>query len=215
MDIIEKLNAIGIKPGQPADILLDSARQLRLIRDYGIDTRQDRFTGYRCLISSNPGYRKYRAPILGHSRESMIPASSLQLGIFNILYFDKVLPLNPSERQLPQQGFELALFRIPNDRYDLQDLVERYNLQKVYQNFLTLDDASKKSQAKLIDAYAAKTYPEFRKLMKIGRKAFINKLNDSLAVEGPRFEVTERTDAKSVNEFEVLMAAHREQSESK
>lgn len=205
------MNAIGIRRGRPADILLDSSKQIRLIHDYGIDTKKDKFTGYRCLVSSNTGHRKYRSPILGHTRESMLPASSLQLGIFNMLYFDKVLPLNPTEAPSPLSGFELTLFRIPADKYDLQDLVIRYNLQKVYRTFLKLDDVFKRDQARLIDAYESETYPRFRELMKIGRKAFINNWNQSHSADQPLIEVIECTDEDSITEFETLMAA-REQS---
>jgi len=206
MGIVDKLNAIGIRQGKPADILLDSRKQLLLLQDYGIDTKRDRFTGYRCLISSNTGSRKYRSPILGHTREAMLPASSLQLGIFNLLYFDKVMPLNPTERPHPLSGFELALFKIPADRYDLKDLVYRYNLQKVYVNFLKLDDAFKRDQARLIDAYESHTYPKYRELMKIGRKAFINNWNNTHSADQPLVEVIECTDEESITEFEILMA---------
>jgi len=206
MGIVEKLNAIGIKQGQPADILLDSNKQLMLIRDYDIDTREDKFTKYRCLISLNTGSRKYRSPILGHTREAMLPASSLQLGIFNMLYFDKVLPLNPTDKNKPLNCFELTLFKIPDDKYDLRDLVIRYNLQKVYRNFLKLDDVFKKDQAQLIDAYDSATYPKYRKRMMIGRKAFINNWNNSHATDQPMIEVIECTDERSISEFETLMA---------
>jgi hypothetical protein len=207
MRIVEKLNAIGIKRGQPADILLDSSKQLMLIHDYDIDTKKDKFTKYRCLISLNTGSRKYRSPILGHTRESMLPASSLQLGIFNMLYFDKVLPLNPTDRNKPLNCFELTLFKIRDDKYDFRDLVIRYNLQKVYRNFLNLDDVFKKDRAKLIDAYESATYPKYRKLMKIGRKAFINNWNNSHSTNQPLIEVIENTDEESISEFEILMAA--------
>ena len=207
MGIVEKLNAIGIKQGQPADILLDSSKQLMLIHDYDIDTKKDKFTKYRCLISLNNGSRKYRSPILGHTRESMLPAASLQLGIFNMLYFDKVLPLNPTDRNKPLNCFELTLFKIPDDKYDLRDLVIRYNLQKVYRTFLKLDDVFKKDQAKLIDAYESETYQKYRKRMKIGRKAFINNWNNSHSPELPLMEVIERTDEESITEFGILMAA--------
>ena len=206
MGIVDKLNAIGIRPGMPADILLDSRKQLLLLQDYGIETKRDRFTGYRCLISSNTGSRKYRSPILGHTREAMLPASSLQLGIFNLLYFDRVMPLNPTERPHPLGGFELALFKIPADRYDLKDLVNRFNLQKVYRNFLKLDDAFKRDQARLIDAYESHTYPKYRELMKIGRKAFINNWNITHSADQPLVEVIECTDEESITEFEILMA---------
>ncbi|MGD2173310.1 MAG: hypothetical protein PVI79_12165 [Gammaproteobacteria bacterium] len=206
MGIVEKLNAIGIRPGKPADILLDSHKQLLLLQDYGIDTKRDRFTEYRCLISSNTGSRKYRSPILGHTREAMLPASSLQLGIFNLLYFDRVLPLNPTEKSAPLTGFELTLFKIPEERYDLRDLVERYNLQKVYRNFLKLDDVFKIDQARLIDAYESHTYPKYRELMKIGRKAFINNWNKSHSTDQALIEVVECTDEESITEFETLMA---------
>ena len=207
MRIVEKLNAIGIKQGQPADILLDSSKQLLLIYDYNIDTKKDKFTKYRCLISLNNGSRKYRSPILGHTRESMLPASSLQLGIFNMLYFDKVLPLNPTDRHKPLNCFELALFKIPDDTYDLRDLVIRYNLQKVYRIFLKLDDGSKKDQVKLIDAYESETYPKYRERMMIGRKAFVNNWNNSRVTDQPMIEVIEYTDKESIAEFEILMAA--------
>ena len=207
MGIVEKLNAIGIRRGKPADILLDSHKQLLLLQDYGIDTKRDRFTGYRCLISSNTGARKYRSPILGYTRESMLPASSLQLGIFNLLYFDRVLPLNPTEKQPPLSGFELALFKISDDRYDLRDLVHRYNLQKVYRTFLQLDDAFKKDRTRLINAYESETYPKYRRLMKVGRKAFINDWNNTHAADQALIEVIECTDEESITEFETLMAA--------
>jgi hypothetical protein len=206
MGIVEKLSAIGIKPGQPADILLDSSKQLNLIHDYNIDTKKDRFTKYRCLISLNTGSRKFRSPILGHTRESMLPASSLQLGIFNMLYFNQVLPLNPSDKDMPPNCFELTLFKIADDKYDLRDLVIRYNLQKVYRNFLKLDDVFKKDQAKLIEAYVSETYPKYRKLLKIGRKAFINNWNNSHAPDQPLMEVIESTDEEIITEFEFLMA---------
>jgi len=208
MGIVEKLIAIGIKQGQPADILLDSNKQLKLIHDYGIDTKKDIFTKYRCLISMNNGSRKYRSPILGHTRDSRLPASSLQLGIFNLLYFDKVLPLNPTDRGKPRNCFELTLLKIPEDKYDLPDLVNRYNLHRVYRNFLKLDDAHKINQSKLIDAYESKTYPQHRKLMKIGRKAFINNWNNLHSSDQPLIEVIENTDEGSITEFENLMAAH-------
>jgi len=179
-----------------------------LIHDYNIDTKKDKFTKYRCLISLNPGLRKYRSPILGHTRESMLPASSLQLGIFNMLYFDKILPLNPTDKDKPLNCFELTLFKIPVDKYDLRDLVIRYNLQKVYRNFLKLDDVVKKDQAKLIDAYDSATYPKYRERMKIGRKAFINNWNNSHSTDQPLIEVIECTDEGSISEFEALMAAH-------
>ena len=207
MGIVEKLNAIGIKQGQPADILLDSSKQLMLIHDYDIDTKKDKFTKYRCLISLNNGDRKYRSPILGHTRESMLPASSLQLGIFNMLYFDQILPLNPTDRHKPLNCFELTLFKIRDDKYDLRDLVIRYNLQKVFRNFLKLDDVVKKDQAKLIDAYESATYPKYRELMKIGRKAFINNWNNAHSTDQPMMEVIESTDEGSISEFENLMAA--------
>ena len=207
MGIVEKLNSIGIRQGKPADILLDSHKQLLLIHDYGIDTKRDRFTGYRCLISSNTGHRKYRAPILGHSRESMLPASSLQLGIFNLLYFERVLPLNPTERPPPLTGFELALFKIPDDHYDLQDLVDRFNLRKVFSTFQKLDKAHKRDPARLISAYESETYPKYRQLMKIGRKAFINNWNNSQAADQALIEVVESNDEESITEFENLMAA--------
>ena len=210
MGIVEKLNTIGIKRGRPADILLDSSKQHKLIHDYNIDTKKDRFTKYRCLISLNPGSRKYRSPILGHTRESMIPASSLQLGIFNMLYFDKVLPLNPTDRDKPLNCFELTLFKIPDDKYDLRDLVIRYNLQRVYCNFLKLDDAYKKDQAKLIDAYESETYPKYRQRMKIGRKAFINNWNNSHSADQQMIEVIEYTDEESISEFEILMEARNQ-----
>ena len=207
MGIVEKLNEIGIKQGHAADILLSSRKQLRLIHDYCIDTKKDKFVKYRCLISSNTGSRKYRAPILGHTRESMLPASSLQLGIFNMLYFDNVVPLNPTERRKPKNSFELKLFKIPRDKFDLRDLSFRYNLQRVYCNFLDLDDDFKVDQAKLIAAYEARTYDEFRKVLKIGKKAFENKLTDSHVPEYPQIEVIERIDEESIAEFKVLMAA--------
>jgi hypothetical protein len=207
MGIVEKLNEIGIKQGHAADILLSSSEQLRLIHDYGIDTKKDKFAKYRCLISPNTGSRKYRAPILGHTRESMLPASSLQLGIFNLLYFDNVVPLNPTERRKPKNSFELKLFKIPRDKFDLRDLSFRYNLQKVYCNFLDIDDDFKVDQAKLIAAYESRTYDEFRKVLKIGKKAFENKLTDFHVPEYPRIEVIERIDEESINEFKVLMAA--------
>ncbi len=206
MGIVEKLNAIGIKQGQPADILLDSSKQLELIHDYGIDTKKDRFTRYRCLISLNTGSRKYRSPILGHTRDAMLPASSLQLGIFNMLYFDKVLPLNPTDRNKPLNCFELALFKIPDASYDLQDLVTRYNLLKVYRNFLNLDDAYKKNQAKLIAGFESQTYSKHRKLMKIGRKAFINDWNNTHSTDQPLIEVIECADEGSISEFETLIS---------
>lgn len=207
MGIVEKLNEIGIKQGHAADILLSSSEQLRLIHDYGIDTKKDKFAKYRCLISPNTGSRKYRAPILGHTRESMLPASSLQLGIFNLLYFDNVVPLNPTERRKPKNCFELKLFKIPRDKFDLRDLSFRYNLQKIYCNFLDIDDDFKVDQAKLIAAYESRTYDEFRKVLKIGKKALENKLTYSHVPEYPRIEVIERIDEESINEFEVLMAA--------
>lgn len=207
MGIVEKLNAIGIKQGQPADILLDSSKQLMLIHDYDINTKKDKFTKYRCLISLNTGSRKYRSPILGHTRGAMLPASSLQLGIFNMLYFDKVLPLNPTDRHKPLNCFELALFKIPDEKYDLRDLVVRYNLRKVYGNFLKLDAVFKKDHAKLIDAYESETYPKYRKLMKVRRKAFINNWNNSHSTDQTPIEVIECTDEGSISEFEVLMAA--------
>jgi hypothetical protein len=206
MGIVEKLNAIGIRPGEPADILLDSSKQHMLIHDYNIDTKKDKFTKYRCLISLNTGSRKYRSPILGHTRESMLAPSSLQLGIFNLLYFDKVLPLNPTDKDKPRNCFELALFKIPDDKYDLQDLVIRYNLEKVYRTFLKLDDVFKKDQAKLIDAYESETYPKYRELMKIGRKAFINNWNNTHSPDQPMIEVIENSDEESITEFEILMA---------
>lgn len=206
MGIVEKLNAIGIKKGQPADILLDSSQQLRLIQDYGIDTRKDRFTRYRCLISLNTGSRKYRSPILGHTRDAMLPASSLQLGIFSMLYFDRILPLNPTDRNKPLNCFELSLFRISDDRYDLRDLVSRYNLHKVYRNFLELDDAFKQNRVKLIEGYESRTYSNYRRLMKIGRKAFINNWNNTQSPDQPQIEVIERSDEYSISEFEILMA---------
>ena len=207
MGIVEKLNAIGIKQGQPADILLNSGKQFMLIQDYGIDTKKDKFTKYRCLISLNTGSRKYRSPNLGHNREARLPTSSLQLGIFNLLYFDKVLPLNPTDRNQFQNCFELTLFKIPDDKYDLRDLVMRYNLRKVYRNFLKLDDVCKKDRAKLIDAYESETYPKYRDLLEIGKKAFINNCNTLQSPDQPVIEVIERTDEESITEFEYLMAA--------
>jgi hypothetical protein len=206
MGIVERLNAIGIKQGQLADILLDSSKQLKLIHDYNIDTKRDKFTKYRCLISLNTGSRKYRSPIIRHTRESMLPVSSLQLGIFNMLYFDKVLPLNPTDKHKPLNCFELTLFKIPDDKYDLPDLVIRYNLQKVYRIFLKLDDVFKKDQSKLIDAYESETYPKYRELMKIGRKAFINNWNNTHSPDQPMIEVIENSDEESITEFEFLMA---------
>jgi hypothetical protein len=100
----------------------------------------------------------------------------------------------------------LTLFKIPEERYDLRDLVERYNLQKVYRNFLKLDDAFKKDQARLIDAYESHTYPKYRELMKIGRKAFINNWNNTHTADQPLVEVVEYTDEESISEFETLMA---------
>jgi hypothetical protein len=209
MGIVEKLNEIGIKQGHAADILLSSRKQLRLIHDYGIDTKKDKFAKYRCLISPNNGSHKFRTPILGHTRESMLPASSLQLGIFNMLYFDNVVPLNPIERRKPKNSFELKLFKIPRDKFDLRDLSFRYNLQRVYCNFLDLEDDFKVDQAKLIAAYESRTYDEFRKVLKIGKKAFEKKLTDSHVPEYPQIEVIERIDEESIAEFEVLMAARR------
>jgi len=214
MGIVEKLNEIGVKPGQPADILLDSSKQIELIRDYDIDTKRDKFVKYRCVISLNSGTCKFRSPVLGHMRGSMSPASSLQLGIFNLLYFDKVLPLNPTYRPEPHNSFELTLFKIPENKYDLRDLVIRYNLQKVYRNFLNLDDASKRDQSKFIDAYESATYPKHQELMKIGRKALINNLNISNSADQAQIEVIECLDEESITEFEYLMA-ERNQSNSK
>ena len=207
MGIVEKLNEIGIKQGHAADILLSSRKQLSLIHDYGIDIKKDKFVKYRCLISSNTGSQKFRTPILGHTRESMLPASSLQLGIFNMLYFDNVVPLNPTERRKPKNSFELKLFKIPRDRFDLRDLSFRYNLQRVYCNFLDLDDDFKVDQAKLIAAYEARTYDEFLKVLKIGKKASENQLTDSHEPEYPQIEVIEDTDEVSFTKFEILMAA--------
>lgn len=212
MGIVEKLKAIGIKPGQPGDILLDSSKQLMLIHDYNIDTKKDKYTKYRCLISFNSGSRKYRSPILGHTRESMQPASSLQLGIFNMLYFDRVLPLNPTVRNMPLNCCEPALFKIPDDKYDLQDLVVRYNLQRVYRNFLKFDDVYKKDKAIFIDAYESKTYQKYRKRMKIGRKAFINNWNNSHSADQSLIQVIECTDEESISEFKKLMAARNQLS---
>ena len=206
MGIVEKLKTIGIKPGKPADILLDSNEQLMLIHDFGINTKNDKFTKYRCLISLNSGSRKYRSPVLGHTRESMQPASSLQLGIFNMLYFDKVLPLNPTDRNMPPNCFELMLFRIPEEKFDLPGLVARYNLEKVYRNFLEIDEVYKKDKASLIAAYENKTYQSYRERMKIGRKAFINNWNNSQSEEESEIQVIECTDEESVSEFEKLMA---------
>jgi hypothetical protein len=139
----------------------------------------------------------------------MLPASSLQLGIFNMLYFDNVVPLNPIERRKPKNSFELKLFKIPRGKFDLRDLSFRYNLQRVYCNFLDLEDDFKVDQAKLIAAYESRTYDEFRKVLKIGKKAFEKKLTDSHVPEYPQIEVIERIDEESIAEFEVLMAARR------
>ena len=206
MGIVEKLKVIGVKPGKPADILLDSIKQLALIHDYNIDIKKDKYTEYRCLISLNSGSRKYRSPILGHTRESMQPASSLQLGIFNMLYFDRVMPLNPTDRNMPPNCFELMLYRIPEDKYDLQDLVLRYNLQQVYRNVQELDDVYKNDKAQLINAYESKTYQKYRARMKIGRKAFINNWNNTHADDQSPVQVIECTDEESISEFEKLMA---------
>ena len=206
MGIVEKLKVIGVKPGKPADILLDSIKQLALIHDYNIDIKKDKYTKYRCLISLNSGSRKYRSPILGHTRESMQPASSLQLGIFNMLYFDRVMPLNPTDRNMPPNCFELMLYRIPDDKYDLQDLVLRYNLQQVYRNVQELDDVYKNDKAQLINAYESKTYQKYRTRMKIGRKAFINNWNNTHADDQSPVQVIECTDEESISEFEKLMA---------
>ena len=84
----------------------------------------------------------------------------------------------------------------------------RYNLQKVYRNFLKLDDVVKQDQAKLIDAYDSATYPKYRERMMIGRKAFINNWNNSNTTDEPLIEVIETTDEESISEFETLMAAY-------
>jgi len=167
MGIVEKLKDLGIKPGQLADILLDSGKQFQLIKDYGIDTKENKFRQFRCIISPNAGNRKYSSPVLAHSRKSRLPASSLQLGIFNLLYFDRVLPLNPIERHNPKSSFELKLFRVSDDKFDLTDLVRRYNLHKVYFNFLSLGEDDKKSRTKLICGYESLTYQKFLNVQKV------------------------------------------------
>lgn len=207
MAIVEKLIEIGIKPGRPADILLDSSKQVKLIHDYHIDTKRNRFTKYRCLIASNNGRRKYRTPILGHNRESNLPALSLQLGIFSLIYFEHVLALDPTERRKPKGSVELKLFKIPEDRFDLKDLVSRYNLRKVYINFLALEDKYKRNRTRFIAAYESMTYQDFLKREEVGKKALLNASSYSDSLNETKMEVIEGTDSLSAAELKALMAS--------
>jgi hypothetical protein len=207
MGIVERLNKIGIKQGRPADILLDSSEQVKLIHDYHIDTKTNRFTKYRCLIASNSGRRKYRTPVLGHDRESKLPPLSLQLGIFSLIYFEHVLALDPTERRKPKGSFELKLFKIPEDRFDLKDLVSRYNLRKVYINFLALEDKYKRNRAKFIAAYESMTYQDFLKREEVGKKALLNASSYTDNLNEPKMEVIEGADDLSAYELKTLMAS--------
>ncbi|HKJ53904.1 MAG TPA: hypothetical protein VKB27_20600, partial [Gammaproteobacteria bacterium] len=54
--------------------------------------------------------------------------------------------------------------------------------------------------------YESHTYPKYRELMKIGRKAFINNWNNTHSADQPLVEVIECTDEESITEFEILMA---------
>lgn len=213
MGIVEKLKNIGIAEGKPADILLDSRAQLRLINDYHINTKTDGFTRYRCVITPNDGRRKYRAPVLGHTRESKLPSSSLQLGIFNLLYFEHVVALNPVPRSKPKGSFELHLFKIDEQRFSFVNLVSRYNLNKVYAKFLDLDEESRVDQASFIKAYAAETYKEFLKKEEMSKKALRYASNHLETDDEPQIGYFESTGDISIVEFESLMASRTQELE--
>ena len=65
----------------------------------------------------------------------------------------------------------------------------------------------KVDQATLIAAYESRTYDEFQKVLKIGKKASENQLTDSHEPENSQIEVTERIDEESFTKFKALMAA--------
>ena len=156
MDIVQRLIALGIREDGPADIFLSSKRQFQLINDFQIDLRADKNTQYRCIIAANHGDQVFSSPVVGHSSGAMLGGMSLQVGIFTLLQYRRLIPLLPVFKDDYADKLVLGLYSVADPLFDLQQLVKIYRVDRVFEDFQKMQDHHKASQALFLEEYDKK-----------------------------------------------------------
>ncbi len=156
MDIVQRLLALGIKPDGPADILLNSRKQFQLIKDFGIDLQADKDNQYRCMIAPNTGNQVFNSPVVGHSAGSATTGMSLQVGIFTLLNFKRLLPLLPVFKDPQASRLTLGLYRVDDQLFDLPALVRLYKVDQVFEDFRKMQSDHRSTQSIFLQEYEAK-----------------------------------------------------------
>ena len=165
MDIVQKLIDLGICEGGPADILMSSKKQIALINDFGID-----------LKAPNNGHHVFSTPVMGFSSNPNLGGTSLQIGVFNLLQFRKLIPLLPSFDESRPDRLVIGLYSLSEELYDLEALVKLYKVDQVYAEFNNMPDASKVAQQVFME--------EFERKKAVARKASASKSDFDATSDG-------------------------------
>ncbi len=175
MDIVQKLIDLGIREGGPADILLSSKQQFKLINDFEISLEAHKNTQYKCVVVPNNGHQVFSSPVMGPSANPIMGGTSLQVGVFTLLQFKKLIPLLPVFNDSRPDRLAIGLYSISEEFFDLEALVRLYKVERVHADFTKMQDAHKVSELAFLD--------EFERKKAITRKAQSNR-TDSDANSG-------------------------------
>ena len=153
MNLVKKLENIGMVDGGVANIFLDVSHQVELIRQYGIDLDKHRVTDTRCVLFANNGRRVFSSPVLGFSESSEMSGMSLQVGIFCLIYFRHLIPLLPKPIDNHANKFHLSLYPVPLQTFDMSSLARAYNIERIFTEFSKMRGEYRETQHDFLTEY--------------------------------------------------------------
>lgn len=156
MDIIQRMIGLGICEGGPADILINSKQQFRLIDELEIDLAAHKNTDCKCIIVPNNGGHVFRSPVMGYSADPKIGEISLQVGVFTLLQFWKLIPLVPAFNESHPDQLGIGLYSLSEDYFDLEALTKLYKVEQVYADFINMPIAKKLSPHAFLEEFERK-----------------------------------------------------------
>ena len=163
MDILQRMIALGICKGGPADILMDSKRQFELISELEIDLGTQKSNEGNCIVVPNNGGHVFTSPVMGYSTDPNMGEISLQVGVFTLLQFWKLIPLVPVFDESRTDQLRIGLYTLPEELFDLEALAKLYKVEQVHADFSNMPIEKKSS----LQAF----FEEFERKKAVTRKA--------------------------------------------
>ena len=95
-------------------------------------------------------------PIMGYSTLPDMGEISLQVGVFTLLQFWKLIPLVPVFNESRPDQLGIGLYSLSENLFDLAALAKLYKVEQVYADFINMPSAKKASLQAFLEEFERK-----------------------------------------------------------